>query len=73
MTDSAWKDIAQRYLRGTVARGRVTAIEAYGAYVEVEPGVEGLLIVGPDGLTDAAFAVGDVIEVIVIEVDEARS
>ena len=72
MIDSAWKDTARRYPRGTAVRGRVTATEAYGAYVEVEPGVEGLLRVGPDGLTNSAFAVGDEIEVIVVEVDEAR-
>ena len=72
MGDSPWNGIGQRYQRGHSLKGRVTATETYGIYVEVEPGIEGLAQVGPDGLAEAAFDVGDEIGVIVLEVDESQ-
>ncbi len=38
-----WDEVATRYPPQSVVRGRVTRIVDYGAFVELEPGVEGLL------------------------------
>jgi small subunit ribosomal protein S1 len=37
-----WHDAERRFAAGTVASGRVTRLETYGAFVELAPGVEGL-------------------------------
>jgi small subunit ribosomal protein S1 len=38
-----WENIAQRYHEGDRVRGRVVSITDYGAFAEIEPGVEGLV------------------------------
>lgn len=40
---SPWQDIAERFPIGTVAHGKVTKTADFGAFVELEPGVEGLV------------------------------
>ncbi len=59
-------------------RGRVTRVAEFGAFVELEPGVEGLIPlsesgVARDGDVKKAFPIGRDIEVVVLDVDaEAR-
>lgn len=43
MTDNPWEDIESRFPIGQRVRGRVTKLLAYGAFVEIEQGVEGLV------------------------------
>jgi small subunit ribosomal protein S1 len=46
MKDSSgdpWLNIASKYPVGTIAKGKVTNIAPYGAFVQLEPGIEGLL------------------------------
>lgn len=38
-----WEGVAQRYAVGSVVKGKVTTMTTFGAFVELEPGVEGLL------------------------------
>lgn len=38
-----WEKVADSYPEGSVHKGRVTRIEPFGAFVELEPGVEGLI------------------------------
>jgi small subunit ribosomal protein S1 len=38
-----WEDVPDRFNAGTKVNGKVTRVEAFGAFVELEPGVEGLL------------------------------
>jgi small subunit ribosomal protein S1 len=40
---SPWSDVAERFKEGTVCAGEVVRIEAYGAFVHVAPGVDGLV------------------------------
>ncbi len=40
---SPWDDIEDRYARGSTVRGKVTRLMDFGAFVELEPGVEGLI------------------------------
>ncbi len=43
LLENPWSTAEQRYLIGQLVEGKVTRIVAYGAFVEIEPGVEGLL------------------------------
>lgn len=38
-----WDVAGEKYLEGLIIKGKVTSVTAYGAFVELEPGVEGLL------------------------------
>jgi small subunit ribosomal protein S1 len=70
-----WQDAAADLPAGTLTRGQVTRVEQFGAFVELRPGVEGLLHVSELGggkqlrhARDAAKP-GDVLEVTVLSVD----
>lgn len=43
MTDNPWEDIERKYQIGTSVKGKVTKLLPYGAFVELERGVEGLV------------------------------
>jgi small subunit ribosomal protein S1 len=43
LTPSPWETAAEKYPRGTMAKGRVSKLMEFGAFVELEPGVEGLI------------------------------
>ncbi len=43
LTDNPWADIEKKYAIGSKVKGRVTKLLAYGAFVELEKGVEGLV------------------------------
>ncbi len=43
LTDNPWADIEKKYPIGSHVKGRVTKLLAYGAFVELERGVEGLV------------------------------
>ncbi|HEY5995462.1 MAG TPA: 30S ribosomal protein S1, partial [Candidatus Deferrimicrobiaceae bacterium] len=70
-----WLEIAQRYPEGTRCHGRVTNITKYGAFVELEEGVEGLLHVSEMSwgkrLKDPSevMKAGDTIEVVVLKIE----
>jgi small subunit ribosomal protein S1 len=43
LTPSPWETAAEKYPRGTMAKGRVSKLMEFGAFIELEPGVEGLV------------------------------
>ena len=43
LSPSPWESITTKYPRGTMVKGKVTKIMDFGAFVELEPGIEGLL------------------------------
>jgi ribosomal protein S1 len=43
LSPSPWEGISTKYPRGTMVKGKVTKIMDFGAFVELEPGIEGLL------------------------------
>ena len=43
LTPSPWENVPEKYLRGTMIKGKVTRTMEFGAFVELEPGVEGLV------------------------------
>jgi small subunit ribosomal protein S1 len=76
--DDPWVGIARRYPAGTRMFGKVTNITDYGAFVEIEPGIEGLVHVSEMDWTNKnvnpgkIVALGDEVEVMVLEIDEDR-
>jgi len=74
LTDDPWSKVQETYDVGQVRTGRVTRVAPFGAFVELEPGVEGLIPLSESGVArDAdvkkAFPVGASVEVVVLEVD----
>lgn len=61
-----WEKVVEKYPEGTKVKGKVTKIADFGAFVELEPGIEGLIHVTE---TTGPLAEGDEIEARVIEVD----
>ena len=43
LTPDPWTTVAERYLAGTIVEGKVLSITSYGAFVELEEGIEGLV------------------------------
>jgi ribosomal protein S1 len=43
LSPSPWQSAAEKYPRGTLVKGKVSKIMDFGAFVEIEPGVEGLI------------------------------
>ncbi len=73
-----WQAISRRYPQNTRIYGKVTNIADYGCFVEIEDGVEGLVHVSEMDWTNKnvnpakVVAVGDEVEVMVLEIDEER-
>ena len=76
--EDPWADIARRYPPGTRVFGRVTNVTDYGAFVEMEQGVEGLVHMSEMDWTNKninpskVVQPGDEVEVMVLEIDESR-
>ena len=76
--EDPWADIARRYPEKTRIFGKVTNITDYGAFVELEEGVEGLVHVSEMDWTNKnvhpnkVCHLGDEVEVMVLEVDSDR-
>ena len=73
-----WVDIARRYPEKTRLFGKVTNITDYGAFVELEPGVEGLVHVSEMDWTNKninpnkAVTIGQEVEVMILDIDGER-
>jgi small subunit ribosomal protein S1 len=78
LLEDPWAGIAEKYKVGTKFTGRVTNITDYGAFVELEPGVEGLIHVSEMSWTKKNVHPGKIlstsqeVEVTVLEVDIAK-
>jgi small subunit ribosomal protein S1 len=78
MGEDPWDNIARRYPSNTRVFGKVSNVTDYGAFVEIEPGVEGLVHVSEMDWTNKnvnpakIVQVGDDIQVMVLDVDEER-
>jgi small subunit ribosomal protein S1 len=78
MGDDPWFGVSRRYPSSTRIFGKVTNIADYGAFVEIEPGIEGLVHVSEMDWTNKnvapskIVALGDEVEVMVLEIDEDK-
>ena len=76
--DDPWHGVSRRYPSNTRLFGKVTNIADYGAFVELEPGIEGLVHVSEMDWTNKNIApaklvaLGDEVEVMVLEIDEDK-
>jgi small subunit ribosomal protein S1 len=73
-----WKDVAEKYPVGTRIQGKVVSITNYGAFVELEPGIEGLVHISEMSWTrnvrhpSKIVSIGETIEAVVLKVDETE-
>ncbi len=71
-----WEEIEQRYPPGTRVRGKIVNLVPYGAFIEIEPGIEGLIHVSEmswvKNVTDPNEVVnkGDEVEAVVLSVQK---
>ncbi len=78
MGEDPWEDIARRHPVNARLFGQVTNITDYGCFVEIEPGVEGLVHVSEMDWTNKnvnpnkVVHIGQEVEVMVLEIDEDR-
>jgi small subunit ribosomal protein S1 len=76
--EDPWVGLGRRYPQSTRLFGKVTNITDYGAFVEIEAGIEGLVHVSEMDWTNKnvdpkkVVALGDEVEVMVLEIDEDR-
>jgi small subunit ribosomal protein S1 len=76
--DDPWTGLSRRYPTGTRLFGKVTNLTDYGAFVEVEQGIEGLVHVSEMDWTNKnvhpskVVQLGDEVEVMILEIDEER-
>jgi len=73
-----WASVRERFSVGTHARGIVRRLEPFGAFVELTPGVDGLVHVSRMSLERRVshprqlVSIGDEVEVTIVEVDAAK-
>ena len=70
-----WKDVIEKYPVGTRVAGKVVSITNYGAFIELEPGIEGLVHISEMSWTrnvrhpSKLVSIGESIEAVVLKVD----
>ena len=73
-----WQDITQKFPAGARLSGKVTNLVDYGAFVELEPGVEGLVHISEMSWTrklrhpSQMVKVGEEVEVVILGVDQEK-
>ncbi|MFH1845039.1 MAG: 30S ribosomal protein S1 [bacterium] len=71
-----WDDVEAKYPEESIVRGKVVSITNYGAFVELEKGVEGLIHISEMSWTrhikhpSKVVAIGDVVDVMVLKIDK---
>ena len=75
-TRNPWDEVESKYAVGNVVKGRIVNIMPYGAFVEIEQGVEGLIHVSEMSWTKRVTKAGDVVsvgeevEAVVLDIDK---
>jgi small subunit ribosomal protein S1 len=74
LTPDPWKDVARRYRKGEVVVGKVTNVTDFGAFVELEEGIEGLVHVSEISREKVekpsdVLKVGDTLSAVVLHID----
>ncbi len=76
LTPHPWEKVEEKYPIGTRIKGRVTTLAEYGAFVELEKGIEGLIHISEMSWTkmihhpSQILAVGDEVEAVVLNIDK---
>jgi small subunit ribosomal protein S1 len=74
LTPDPWKEVARRYRKGDVVAGKVTNVTDFGAFVELEEGIEGLVHVSEISREKVekpsdVLKVGDTLSAVVLHID----
>jgi small subunit ribosomal protein S1 len=74
LTPDPWKDVVRRYRKGEVVAGKITNVTDFGAFVELEEGIEGLVHVSEISREKVekpsdVLKVGDTISAVVLHID----
>ena len=75
LTNNPWEDITEKYAVGSIVEGKVVNLTDYGVFVELEPGVEGLVHITEMFWTreikhpSKVLSVGDNVKVMVLDVN----
>jgi small subunit ribosomal protein S1 len=76
LTPYPWEDVDKRYTVGTKVNGRVVSITDYGAFVELEKGIEGLIHISEMSWTrhvrhpSKVVAIADEVETMILKIDK---
>ena len=72
-----WQNVAEKYPVGSRVQGKVVSITNYGAFIELEPGIEGLVHISEMSWTrnvrhpSKIVSIGETIDAVVLKVDES--
>src|SRR5215207_7361933 len=75
ISEDPWSRAAEKFVPGTVVRGKVVSLKDYGAFIELEEGIEGLVHISEMSWTrrvkhpSKVVAVGDTVEAVVLDID----
>lgn len=78
LTPDPWKDAEKKYPVGKRLKAKVVALKEYGAFVELEPGVEGLVHISEMSWTkkikhpSEVVEVGDIVDVVVLDINPEK-
>jgi len=78
LTPDPWENISQKYPVGAHIKGRVTNLADYGAFVEIEEGVEGFIHISEMCWSkhlkhpSEILSVGDIVETVVLDIDKNK-
>ncbi len=72
-----WEDVEKKYPIASKVKGKITSLTDYGAFVELEPGVEGLIHISEMSWTrirspSEILTVGETVQVVVLDIDKAE-
>jgi small subunit ribosomal protein S1 len=79
ISEDPWTTASARYTPGTVVKGKVVSLKDYGAFIELEQGIEGLVHISEMSWTrrvkhpSKMVAVGDVVEAVVLDIDPKQN
>ncbi len=78
LTAYPWEHVEEKYPVGEKVRGKVVSITDYGAFVELEQGIEGLVHISEMSWTQhirhpsKVVAIGDVVEAVILKINKAE-
>jgi small subunit ribosomal protein S1 len=79
MMEDPWTHAQEKYPPGTVVRGKVVSLKDYGAFIELEQGIEGLIHISEMSWTrrvkhpSKMLAIGDMVEAVVLDIDPRQN
>ena len=76
LSEHPWKGIEDKFPEGSRVRGRIVSITDYGAFMELEKGIEGLIHISEMSWTQhikhpsKIVGIGDIVEAVVLKIDK---